>query len=81
MNERRIITCRELIDFIADYVEGTLTADSLADFNRHLELCESCRAYLASYGETIRAARGAAVDDDDCFVPEEMIKAILDSRK
>ena len=81
MNERPIITCRELIDFIADYLDGALAADARFDFERHLAVCPSCRAYLASYAATIRASREAMAADDAPELPEELVQAILGSRR
>ncbi|HMC20252.1 MAG TPA: zf-HC2 domain-containing protein [Thermoanaerobaculia bacterium] len=51
------ITCKQLIDSIADYLDGALDAASTLHFEHHLELCTSCRAYLATYRMTIRLAR------------------------
>ncbi len=37
------MNCSELITtFLADYFEGTLPPDTLADFEHHLDVCESC---------------------------------------
>ena len=54
------MNCSELITtFLADYFDGTLPPDTLADFEHHLDVCESCVAYLRTYRETITmAARG-----------------------
>ena len=77
-----VLTCRELITFLGDYVAGELPAEQMAAFERHLAICASCVAYLASYRETIRLAREAAsapelrIED----VPEDLVKAILESR-
>jgi predicted anti-sigma-YlaC factor YlaD len=77
MSTRPYITCRELIEFLVDYLERSLSADEQVDFDRHLSVCASCRAYLASYETTIRFEKtlnDTALDD----APEELIQAILD---
>lgn len=78
MSPRRYITCRELIDFIGDYVEGTLDDVSRNDFERHLERCRSCQAYLKTY-ETTRVLTQAVLADDAPArdVPEELVRTIL----
>jgi anti-sigma factor RsiW len=73
-------TCKELIDFLDDYVAGELPSDRHTRFDRHLRFCPSCRAYLASYRETISTARLAApphpaIED----VPPELLTLILAS--
>lgn len=75
------MNCSELITmFLADYIDGKLSPETLADFEHHLDVCDSCVAYLHSYRETIAMARAAGtaprVDVQD--VPEDLVKAILD---
>ncbi len=77
MSAASMINCRQLISFIVDYLEGALNAAENDTFERHLERCNSCLAYLASYRKTIVLtceALEAPVDDD---VPAELIQAIL----
>jgi predicted anti-sigma-YlaC factor YlaD len=50
------VTCREFIERLMEYVEGTAPGDA---FEHHLARCSSCRAYLDSYLKTIGLARGA----------------------
>jgi anti-sigma factor RsiW len=71
--------CEELISFLAGYLDGLLPLETLATFEKHLEGCRSCRAYLATYRETILMARKAAqaprLEISDA--PEELVRAIL----
>ncbi len=76
------MNCAELISFLADFLEGHLPPETVATFEKHLERCTSCTAYLATYRETIlmarRAARAPRPDVSDA--PEELIAAILASK-
>jgi anti-sigma factor RsiW len=76
------LTCRELIEFLGQYVDAELPADERARFDAHLARCPDCASYLESYRETIRAGRRACEADapvpDD--VPQEIVAAILASR-
>lgn len=75
MTARPFITCRQLIEFIMDYVAGELGDDERSDFERHLEHCASCQAYLDSYRKTmVLAVEGDKTADD---VPEELVRTIL----
>lgn len=72
--------CADLITtFLAEYVDGTLPPDTRADFEHHLDVCASCRAYLQTYRETIAmaAAAGNAPRVDVQDVPEDLVRAIL----
>lgn len=82
--ERPYITCRELIDFLHLYLEDELPEDRHAEFDRHLAVCEACRAYLRQYGETIRLGKAAFTHPDDpvaAETPEELVRAVLKARR
>ena len=49
------MTCRELVDVITGYIEGTLPAADRARLETHLEECASCRTYLEQMRDTIAA--------------------------
>ncbi len=78
-----MITCREFEEFIADYLAGELPAARVRVFEWHLKLCRECRDYLRAYKtglEIGKAALGPASAPVPDEVPEDLIKAILDSR-
>ena len=61
--------CKEMImDFLADYLDGALSSDVLADLERHLQDCRPCVAYLNTYKKT-RDLTGQAARVE---MPEEM---------
>jgi anti-sigma factor (TIGR02949 family) len=67
------MTCREAIDVLADYVDGTMPPDLAAELERHLTGCDPCRAYLATYRKT-RALGAAAARVE---MPDEMRARLL----
>lgn len=73
------MTCREVIGFIMDYLDGALAAAERREFEKHLAVCRSCVAYLRTYEMTIRMESAARIED--VTVPEELVQAILASRK
>jgi anti-sigma factor RsiW len=74
------ISCRQLIEFIGDYVAGELDAAARNVFERHLDICRSCRAYLESYRTTMTLVKESATDEPAEDVPEELIATILARR-
>jgi predicted anti-sigma-YlaC factor YlaD len=75
------MTCRELNDFLLDYLEGALAGPVRAEFDRHLGICPDCVCYLDDYREVVRL--GATCTEDDARaedVPEALIRAILAAR-
>lgn len=78
------MTCRDFITFLREYLEEDLAPAEKARFETHLELCPSCVAYLQTYRQTIDLAREAFRDSEAPVpdeVPEELVAAILASRK
>jgi anti-sigma factor (TIGR02949 family) len=75
------LTCRELIDFLAAYLDGELPAPQRGAFDTHLAHCPECVRYLEGYRETVRLERRAFEDDaPPPDLPEELVQAILAAR-
>ncbi|MGE0812651.1 MAG: anti-sigma factor [Vicinamibacterales bacterium] len=78
------MTCREFIDFIMNYLDGELPTEVQTPFERHLSRCPACERYLRQYRATIAAGKAAYADDAGDVpgdVPEELVTAILESRR
>jgi anti-sigma factor RsiW len=78
------VTCREFAEFIAEYLSGELSPATRAQFERHLDVCPNCVAYLSNYRDTIALGRQAFDDDDAAVpgdVPDDLVRAILASRR
>lgn len=75
------ITCRELIDFIASYLDNELPTAQRAEFERHLAVCPSCQAYLATYRKTVALTKASAHEATPTEVPEALVQAILAARR
>ena len=58
----RSLTCRELIEFLAAYLDAELPPAEHAAFEAHLVVCPNCVDYLASYRETIRLGKQALAE-------------------
>lgn len=68
-----MLTCKNLIaDFLADYLDETLSPDVVAELERHLQACPPCLAYLNTYKKT-RELTGQAARTE---MPKEM-KSLL----
>ena len=79
-----MITCLEFEEFVLSYLEGELPERQKRIFEWHLRLCRECREYLAAYKRTIeigKAVLGPANEPVPDDVPEDLIRAVLDSRE
>jgi anti-sigma factor RsiW len=79
------LTCQEVITFLLDFLAHELEPDEERDFERHLALCPSCRAYLETYLDAVRLGRGAALRDEQMAPPlrsgDGLVRAILAARE
>ena len=77
------MTCRELVDFLADYLAGELAPEVRRVFEAHLADCPECATYLRGYADAIRLARACAEADDvvPSGVPERLLRAIAAARR
>jgi predicted anti-sigma-YlaC factor YlaD len=48
------LTCRELVELVTDYLEGSLIPEERMRFEEHLLICEGCSAYLDQVRKTIQ---------------------------
>lgn len=67
-----MLTCKDIIeDFLADYLDASLSPEVVAELERHLENCPPCLTYLNTYKRTRELVGRTAAE-----MPPEM-KAIL----
>lgn len=76
------ITCQACIDFIIDYLEGTLPEREKSDFESHLNVCRGCVTYLENYKHTMSLCKHSfECHEKTQPVPEDLVQAILTARK
>jgi predicted anti-sigma-YlaC factor YlaD len=51
------VTCKQFVELITDYFEGTLSSRTLSQVEEHLVLCDSCVSYAEQMRATVLALR------------------------
>ena len=69
------MTCRELVEVITDYIEGTLPEHDRRRFEQHLGECPGCVNYLEQMGETIQALGELPEESIQPQAREELLRA------
>jgi len=74
--------CRDCVEFLMEYLDGTLAESERRVFEAHLGECPPCGHYLDSYRETVRLGRTLCEADERVppEMPEELVSAILAAR-
>ena len=78
------MSCREVVEFLMEYLSGELHHEQRAAFEEHLGECPECVAYLETYEETVKLAKTLHDHPDDQpahDVPEDLVQAILAARR
>ena len=73
------MNCREVSQFLSEFVAGELPAEVVGEFDVHLAKCHTCVEFMAQYRATIAASRGAF--EMPCDVPDELVEAIMKALK
>ena len=60
---RRALVCRQAVELMSDYVDGTLGERDRARLEAHLAGCPHCTEYMAQIREVITAAGRVEPDD------------------
>jgi len=72
--------CREVVELMTDYLEGTLAARDRERFEQHFSGCDGCRAYLAQLRAMLRAMKSFEDVPIPHRVQEELVQAFRDWR-
>lgn len=73
------MSCRRLIDSLADYVAGTLEVREREVVEAHLVRCRTCVDYLRGYRQTIRITKDVCAPREGVAeaMPTELVDAVL----
>jgi anti-sigma factor RsiW len=67
-------TCREVVELVTDYLEGTMPPAERQALELHLEGCEGCTTYI----EQMRAVVSLAGSSAQEVVPRELQESLLE---
>lgn len=68
--------CQEILDTLAEYLDGRLSPMQVRVFESHLAECGPCRRYLDAYRRTVELGRAALEADSAAPPPPELIRAL-----
>ena len=78
------MSCKEVEDFLLDYLEGNLGFCTRMRFRLHLLVCPDCPKYIQEYKNTIALGKQLFENPDEAAdgkVPDDILEAILLSTK
>jgi len=74
-----MITCRELVDALDQYISGEMPPAQILAFEEHLAVCPNCVHYIDSYRMTVALGKAVMTRSDApaVGVPEGLVQAVL----
>jgi anti-sigma factor RsiW len=73
--DKNEMVCKELVDVLTDYLDGSLPPDDRQRLEAHLDECPYCVNYLVQMKETIDAMGGASLESLAPEVQGEVLEA------
>ncbi|MBI4278029.1 MAG: zf-HC2 domain-containing protein [Armatimonadetes bacterium] len=75
------MTCKELVELITDYLEGTLPPSDRKRFREHLMVCPECRIYLVQMRRIVGALGRLTEEAIPEGTREDLLQAFRDWRR
>jgi len=67
------LVCREAVELVNDYLDGTLSRRERRRLEKHLAQCDACGAYLDQMRATIAASGKVGPDD----LPNDVVEGLV----
>ena len=75
------LTCRELVELVTDYLEGSLPPAERARFESHLAGCAGCHRYLDQMRQTIHLMGRLTEESLEPQVKTDLLQIFRDWKK
>ena len=75
MTAVNVLSCREIVELVTDYLEGDLDPNTTSALEAHLDVCPGCARYLEQIQETITTLGHVSSDN----LPTETQAGLLEA--
>jgi anti-sigma-K factor RskA len=75
------MSCKELVELVTDYLEGSLSWRQRRRFEKHLVLCHGCNAYVEQFRVTLSALGTLREEDVPPPARDELLAAFRDWKR
>jgi anti-sigma factor RsiW len=75
------MSCKELVELITEYLEGTLPPAEKTRFEEHLTICPGCQTYLEQLRLTIRTLGKLTEEAIPAPIKEQLMEAFRNWKK
>jgi len=75
------MTCKEVVELVTDYIEGTLSDDIRMRIEHHLMGCEGCTNYVEQMRQTIQLTGRLREEDLSLQQKDDLLNLFHDWKK
>ncbi len=75
------LTCKEMVELVTEYLEGTLSPADKQRFEAHLAGCDGCTTYLEQMRQTIRLTGRLIEEQISDQAKESLLNTFRDWKK
>jgi len=75
------LTCKELVELVTEYLEGTLPPTDRARFETHLAACDDCATYLDQMRLTVGALGRLTEESIEPHARDDLLRLFRDWKK
>jgi anti-sigma factor RsiW len=75
------MACKELVELVTEYLEGTLSPFDRKRFEDHLKDCDPCTTYLEQMRQTIRALGRVTEEDLSEAAKQDLLRIFRDWKR
>ena len=78
------LTCRQVEEFLMDYLENRLSLWTRLQFRVHIFMCPNCTKYIQEYKNTIALEKKVFQNPDEEAignVPDDILQAIMNLKR
>jgi len=75
------MTCKEVVELVTDYIEGTLSDDIRLRLEHHLKGCEGCTNYIEQMRQTIQLTGRLREEDLSPQQKDDLLNLFHDWKK
>ena len=81
MTAMRVLSCREIVELVTDYLEGDLDADVTTALETHLDICPGCAQYVEQIRETVATLGDVSSDNLSTEAQAGLLEAFRQFRR
>jgi len=74
-------TCREVVELVTEYLEGTMAPEDREALERHLEGCQGCRAYIEQVRGAVALSRRPPAETLSPEFQEKLLNAFREFKR